>query len=217
MNFVFISASNVERARESSASTRACELLADAVRGEYPDAEINILRLLDYHLTPCSMCGGCIKTERCHDTAFNKIYAALKAADGIFMVCPHYAPFPSKVMILLEKLQEIVFLKSTLDENYKFPLAGKPAGVVAHGGMTEEALPYYEKSLLTPLAQSMASVGLKIQPASEEQKRGVVFGIQSLTLPPGERFVKIEHDWGTIEARLRPLAHAVAAAAAAGG
>lgn len=202
-----ISASNIEPARSHSASMRACLEITSLVEEVSPAAaKVQTLSLLDYDLLPCRMCGGCLKTCRCvRDDAFNRVYAQICAADALFFVCPHYAPFPSKVMMLLEKMQEMVFLTGCQDEQFPFPQLGIPVGLVVHGGQKESALPYYREHLLDPLALSFSSCGFDVIGASEEWKNGAAFGIQSLTMPKGEIFCSIEHDWPAIRQRLQPL------------
>jgi multimeric flavodoxin WrbA len=205
MKITCISASNVEPAREHSASTRACELIRDLAQAE-GDAQVTIVPLIDYEMKPCRMCGKCVEAGKCvHDRAFNQVYQRLAEADAVFVVCPHYAPFPSKMMILLEKLQEICYLNWCQDQGYRTIVHQKPVGLVAHGGQTAEAIPYYKKALLDPLALSFASVQMKVVGAGEQEPNGVAFGIKDLSLTPGSLFVSIEHDWDDIRGMLAPL------------
>lgn len=210
MNILCISASNVEQARNHSASLRTCEIIQDLIQTSFP-AQVTILPLLDVEMTPCRMCGGCVGASRCaRDPEFNRVLAAFNAADAVFMVCPHYAPLPSKVMMLLEKMEEIVFLNGSQDENYRFPPAGKPVGIIAHGGQTSpEAIPYYRTALLNPLANAFRSTGMRVIAAADNAPDGIVFGIRSITLPKGDVFVQIEHDWLLIRTLLTPLVHQV--------
>ncbi len=214
MKILAISASNVEFARNFSASTRACQEISDLIHEKFaPDADVEILPLLDYELNPCRMCGGCFNTLHCtRDAAFNIVLDKMANADAIFVVVPHYALIPSKIAMLLEKMQEMVYLRSCADESYRFVVAGKPTGIIAHGGMSEEALPYYEKNLLSPLANLFASVQMRIIGIDEEHKAGTVFGVKTLELPKGERFVTITHDWPVIRNRFEPLVEKVIAA-----
>jgi len=207
MKITCISASNIERARQNSASTHACRIIQEMVLGQPdPAAEVQIVPLLDYELKSCRMCGKCFETGLCaRDEAFNQLYRQLTSADGIFVVCPHYAPFPSKVMILLEKLEEMLYLKSCADPNYRFTLWQKPVGIIVHGGQTEEALPYYRTALLEPLANALASVHMDVIGAGAEWPRGVAFGIQRILPPDNSIFVTIEHNWAQIEQRLGKL------------
>ncbi len=208
MKVLCISASNIEVARGHSASTRACELVGEMLMEEpLPGLEVEILPLIDYEMVPCRMCGRCLETGKCaRDEAFNQVFTKMQAAQAIFLAVPHYAPIPSKVMILLEKMEEIAFLKWCQDETYHFPLAGKPVGVIAHGGQSApQALPYYKTALLDPLAGALASVGMRPVGAGEEWPNGVTFGIQSLARRPDSVFVAIDHDWEAVRQRIRPL------------
>lgn len=205
MQIVCISASNVECARRRSASTRACQIIAELAAEQVPGAHsVEILPLVDYALNPCGMCGNCFTTGQCErDPDFNRIYAAMGRADAIFLVCPHYSPFPSKLMMLLEKINEIAYLNFCANPEYRSPLSGRPVGLAAHGGQGEEAVPYYQETLLRPLANAFGGVGARV--TRVEGIPGVAFGIRSLETQTDSVFVKIEHDWEDIRARLRPL------------
>ncbi len=208
MKVLCISGSNIEVAREHSASTHACELVEEMLRGEsLPGLEVEILPLIDYELIPCRMCGSCLESGECvRDEAFNQVFRKMQRAQAIFLAVPHYAPIPSKVMMLLEKMEEMAYLNWCQDETYRFPLAEKPVGVIAHGGQSApEALPYYKTALLDPVAGALASVGMRPVGAEEEWPNGVTFGIQSLAKRPDSAFVDIVHNWDDVRQRIRPL------------
>ena len=152
MKITCFSASNVEPARENSASTRACELIRNLAQAEC-DAQVTILPLIDYEIKPCRMCGECLEAGQCvRDTAFNQIYQHLAEADAVFVVCPHYAPLPSKLMMLLEKLEEICYLNWCQDQGYQTIGHPKRLRLVAHGGQTAQAPPSSKTAFLNPLA-----------------------------------------------------------------
>jgi multimeric flavodoxin WrbA len=208
MKVLCIACSNVEAARGRSASTRACELVGELLAEQAPPGlEVEILTLLDYDLVPCRMCGSCLKTGTCErDEAFNTLFSKMQSADVLFLAVPHYAPIPSKVMILLEKLEELAYLNWCQDQTYRFPLAGKPVGLIAHGGQSApEALPYYKTALLDPLAGAAASVGMRLVGAGEAWPNGVTFGVREIVKRPDAIFVDIEHDWEAVRERIRPL------------
>ena len=208
MKVLCISASNIEVARQHSASTHAC-MLVEEILGEesLPLLEVEILPLIDYELVPCRMCGKCLETGECvRDDAFNRVFGKMQEAQAVFLVVPHYAPIPSKVMILLEKMEEIAYLSWCQDQAYRFPLADKPVGLIAHGGQPGgQALSYYKTALLDPLAGAFSSVGMQAVGAGEAWPNGVTFGIRSLVKPPGSIFVDIDHDWVEVRSRIRPL------------
>ena len=213
MKVVCLSASNISPARQHSASTHTCELIRNLLAEIQPSIEVEIVPLIDYAMKPCRMCGECLPTLRCsQDEDFNQVHDRLQSAEAVFLVCPHYAPIPSKVMILLEKLEEMAYLKYCQDNTSLTPLHGKPIGIIAHGGQTEEALPYYKTALLDPLANAFASVQMRVIGAGAQWPNGVTFGIQSLTQPPGSIFVAIEHDWQAIRQRIQPMVENVIAA-----
>jgi hypothetical protein len=206
MNIMCISASNIAPARQHSASTHACEIIRDIVHARQPGACVEIVPLIDYELKPCRMCGACFDTGSCaRDEAFNAVYGKLIAADAVFLVIPHYAPIPSKVMILLEKLEEMMFLKSCAEQVYHFTLYKKPIGIVAHGGQSAEAMSYYKTALLDPIANAFASVQMDVVGTGEQWPNGATFGIISISKPADSIFVTIEHDWDDVRARIEPL------------
>jgi len=208
-----LSASNIEPFKDRSASTRTCELVRDSVMAKQSDAEVSILPLIDYEVKPCRMCGKCLDAGQCvRDDAFNAVYYALKETDRIFIVCPQYATIPAKLVMLLEKFQEISYLNWCADNSYEFPLTHKPVGLIVHGGQTEEALPQYKVNLLAPLASILRSVGMQVVGVDEDWLDGIAFGITSLTMPQDSIFVKIEHDWGMVHQRVEPLVEKVLSA-----
>jgi multimeric flavodoxin WrbA len=203
-----ISASNVENARQNSASTYTCELVCAILKDAHPgdEVKVEIIPLIDYEPVPCRMCGNCFVNGECsHDPAFNQVYSNLREADAIFLVCPHYAPIPSKLVMILEKMEEMVFLNYCANPDYHFPLHNKPVGIIAHGGQTEAALPYYRTALLKPLAQALGAAQMRVIELDAENPLGVVFGIKSISAQTDSIFVKIEHDWDTIRNRIVPL------------
>lgn len=212
MRLLCISAANVEPFRQQSASTHAC-LMAAELAARHAAVECEILALIDYELNPCRMCGSCLDSERCcRDAAFNQVYHRMQSADAVLLVVPQYAPIPSKVAMLCEKLQEITFLNYCRDEQYRGPLYQKPLAVAAHGGQTNEALPYYYQSLATPVAKALAGVGMRVVGASDKMPYGAAFGIRSLQMPAEGIFCTIEHDWEDVRSRLTPLVENLIAA-----
>ena len=207
MKIICVSASNVEQARPNSASTHTCELIREILLAKPSlHAEVEIVPLVDYGLTPCNMCGKCFETGRCNDDKqFNLIFEKLIGADGLFFVVPHYATIPSKLVMLLEKLEEIMYLKTYDDPDYRSPLYKKPVGIIAHGGQTEEAISYYKSALLDPMATALTSVQMQVVGASEKWPYGVAFGVKNISKRPDSIFVEIEHDWSSIQERIRPL------------
>ncbi len=205
MKILCISASNIEPASEHSASTRTCDLIREMILADF-NAHVDILCLMDYEMNPCRMCGKCFETGSCvRDQAFNHIYQSFVDADAVFVVCPHYAPLPSKLMMMLEKMEEICYLNWCQDQKYQTIVFEKPIGLVAHGGQPTQAASYYISTLLDPLALAFSSIQMKVIGCGEQSPNGVVFGVKNLRLVPDSIFVEIEHDWEDIRSRLTPL------------
>lgn len=215
MKVACISAANIEVARQHSASVHACELVRDLLHEELPEAGIEIIPLIDYEMKPCRMCGKCLETQRCtRDDAFNQVFEKMIAADGVIVVVPHYAPLPSKLMILFEKMEEIAFLNWCANANYRFPLHQKLSGVIGHGGQqgTDEVLAYYQRTLVEPVSMALSSVSMRVIGAGAQAPNGVTFGIRSIDKREDSIFVDIQHDWDEVRRRIVPLVHNMAAA-----
>lgn len=207
-----IAASNVKGMGERSASIRTCRLVGELIADRVPaGAIVETIEMAGYDLRPCVMCGQCVKEGRCiYDSAFNSVFEKLKRSDALFVVVPHYAPIPSKLMMLFEKLQELAFLYY-LSKKSGYPLAGKPVGIIAHGGQPEsaETLNYYKTELLKPVANSLASVGIKIIGAGQEWPHGITFGITDMIQNEEKLLPDFTHDWELIRSRVAPLVEAV--------
>jgi len=207
-----IAASNVQRRGSNSTSTRVCGLVKDLISKRVGEqAQVEVIALSDFELKPCVMCGECANTARCiYDHAFNEIFAKISQSDALFIVVPHYAPIPAKLMMLFEKFQEMAFLHY-LAKKKGYPLVGKKVGIIAHGGQpeSEETLTYYANELLKPVANSLASVGMKIIGTGADQPQGVVFGITGMTEQADKLLPEFTHDWNKIRARITPLVEAV--------
>lgn len=207
MKITCISASNNEPARSQSTSTRTCQMVAELLNesGTPGEFQVETLQLIDYNPKPCVMCGNCFRTYRCQrDPDFNSILDRLCSSDGLFLVVPHYALLPSKVVILFEKFEEMSFLNYSHDLASRFGLQDKPVGLIVHGGQTSEALPYYRDALLKPLASIASASTLRVI-NTETDMPGAVFGIKDIQYPVGEVFCRIEHDWQDVRQRITPL------------
>jgi multimeric flavodoxin WrbA len=172
-----------------------------------------VVPLIDYEMSSCRMCGRCVPSQRCaRDEAFNRVFEKMIESDGLFLVVPHYAPLPSKLMILMEKMEEIAYLNWCANPGYRFPLHDRPAGVIGHGGQetSGEVLAYYQRMVVEPVAMALRSVSMRVIGAGGESPHGTAFGIQSLRKPEDSFFVDIQHDWEDIRHRITPLVQNVA-------
>jgi NAD(P)H-dependent FMN reductase len=150
------------------------------------------------------MCEECMPSNKCtRNPDFNKLTDKLKTSDGIFFVIPHYAPVPSKLIILFEKIEEIFFLNTCQDKKFSFSLSDKPVGIIAHGGMIENYEKYYQENILVPMKNVLRAIRMDV--IEIDDKPGVMFGAkdyneQEKTITPG-----IEHDWEMIKQKVTPL------------
>jgi hypothetical protein len=179
------------------------------------EVQFEIIRLVDFEPSPCIGCGRCFDRDECvHDDAFNFIYRALCQSDALFIVSAHYAPLPAKLSMLLEKIEQLAFLKRYHNESYRSPLFGQPVGIVAHGGATEETYRYYQGLVIDSIWNALSwPVEMKVVGVDEKQPRGVTFPVKTVGKADGSVFPVQEYDWEDIRTRLAPLVDGVIGAA----
>jgi hypothetical protein len=139
--------------------------------------------------------------------AASLVHRVMKLCSGVFAVHRHLTEIRTD-----EQSSQHTRLCCSQDNTYLTPLHAKPVGIIAHGGQTEEALPYYKTALPDPLANAFASVQMREIGAGEQWPNGVTFGIQSLILPSDSIFVTIQHDYQAIRQRIQELVENVIAA-----
>lgn len=206
MKILCVSASNVLRKKAESASTRACEIVRELIAQTGQNAiEVEVISLVDYDVKPCIMCGECLASGVCnYDPSFNAIYSQFQEAEGIFVVCPHYAPIPSKLIMVLEKIEEICYLAYC--SKSEFALKGKAVALIGHGGGTgQEIEDYYRQALLRPLAQAFLACGMDVVGPGETQPKGIVFGVTGIQQRENTVLPDMVHDWDEIRNRMEPL------------
>jgi multimeric flavodoxin WrbA len=197
---------------DKSASTKVCNLIKDTILTDYKEnMSVDVVPLMDYDLKPCILCGACMKTGRCvQDEEFNKLLVTLENADGFFIVVPHYSPIPAKLLMVFEKINEIMYANWLNNPQYQSPLNNKPVGIIGHGGMTEskENLKYYHDNLITPVANTLKALSFRIIKLNETYPNGAPFGLKDdscLKNVKDNIFPEIIQDWSTIEDRIKPL------------
>ncbi|QVK21357.1 flavodoxin family protein [Mycoplasmatota bacterium] len=212
MKVLCISASNTKSKGKNSASTKVCEIIKRIIFKEYnKNVEVNVIPLMEYDVQSCALCGKCSDDMKCvSDSDFNKVFSELTKSDRIFIVVPHYSPIPSKLIILFEKMNEILYGGWIKDKNFTSPLSKKTVGIIGHGGMpeSEDVLNYYHQHLVTPISRTLESLSLKTIGLNEKFSKGVVFGLRDDTCikeTRDELFPQIIHDWPFIEERIKPL------------
>lgn len=211
MRITCISASNTKSLGEKSASVKVGHTIKSIINQVKPDIEVDVLSLMNYELRPCHLCGKCGSNSICpFDEDFNKIYDVLSQSDRFFFIVPYYSPIPSKLMILFEKINEILYANWLNDPNYASPIQNKPVGIIGHGGMVEndQILDIYHERLITPISNTLRGFQLQVVPYNEQFKYGVPFGLtkeEDLYEVEGKIFPNIDHDWDFIQNRIKPL------------
>lgn len=208
MLIVCISSSNIKHAGENSTSLKVCKYIKEIVeRKIYGDIQVEIICLVDFELKSCIGCGRCFSQDKCNnDDEFNSIYNILCRADALFVISAHYAPIPSKLVMLLEKVEQLAFLKRFNDESYRSPLFKKPVGIIGHGGGTEEIHKYYKEPVINSIWNALSyPVEMNIVGVDAEQPRGVTFPIKVVKKVDDSIFPVQEYDWNDIKNRLDPL------------
>jgi hypothetical protein len=213
MHFVCISASNIRHAKNNSTSLKACKLIVELLEEKLKKkVTADIIPLVDFEMEPCIGCGGCYEKDECiKDQVFNQLYSRIKLGDGLFIVSPHYAPIPAKLCILLEKIEQLTFLPRFKNDNYRSPLFGRPVGIIAHGGGTEDIAKWYHMIVADPIFNALSwPVEMDII-SLEKGKKGVVFPVKEVIHDSESPFPIQKYDWQDIRKRLEPLVGAVVA------
>ena len=175
------------------------------------DIQTEIIRLVDTDLQPCIGCGQCYTTNKCAASDdFNSIYAKIAGSDAVFIVSPHYAPIPAKLSILLEKMEQPVFLHWFHDNNYKSVLHKKPVGIIAHGGGGNQwMLRSYKEMVLDMIANALQTVMMDVVGLDEKWPTGIVFPVKTVQKSEKALFPVQSYDWADIENRVTPLVEKV--------
>jgi multimeric flavodoxin WrbA len=207
MKVVCISASNMKSAGENGTSVRVCRIIGKIITKDVKNAQIEIIRLVDVELSPCTGCGDCFKTSRCcNDNNFNNMYAKIVQSDALFIVSPHYAPIPAKLSMLLEKMEQIAFLPWFHDHSYESKVYKKPVGLIAHGGgSNKQTLRSYKGMVLDTISNALQTIMMDVVSLNEEWPNGVVFPIKEVHREDAGVFPIQIYDWTDVESRMTPL------------
>jgi multimeric flavodoxin WrbA len=210
MKILFISCSNVFHKKEDSISTRVCELAAKLVRQQREEILTETLRLAEYKLVNCIFCGRCMDEQQCaYDGGFNTLYPKLCESDAIVFVIPFYSVVPSKLTMLLEKLNQLYYTGWIKHSQAKFSLSGKRCAIIAHGGSilhdNPAAISNYIELLLKPLNYSLQSLGCEMVGTDDREVKGAIFGVTGYGKNPASIFPDMLHDWDEIEKIIAPL------------
>jgi NAD(P)H-dependent FMN reductase len=212
MKITCISASNTKSIGDNSTSTKICNLVKSSIlKGFNESISVDVVPLMEYDLKTCKLCGDCMNSGTCpYDVDFNKVLEKIIEADAVFVIIPHYSPIPAKLIMVLEKLNEIIYSRWLDQPQYQSPFREKPVGIVGHGGMIEKegTLRYYHDHLVAPVANTLQSLSFRIIKYNEDFPYGVTFGLRDdscIKKSENSIFPDIIQDWPMIEHRIQPL------------
>jgi len=198
MKVLCISASNIIH-KEKGISFKICKIALNELRKKYDIIEETIIELKKYNFEPCTGCGKCFFSNRCIiEDDFNLIYGKIIENELIIIVSPHYAPIPAKLVALLEKMEQITFLKWGKDNTYKSEVYGKCALIISHGGGELWALDSYKKMVNDTIANALDTIQIKVIPLNEEWKTGISIPIKKAVFCEESIFPNQEYDWDYI-------------------
>ena len=170
-----ISASNRINATETN-SYRKCKVVLAEASKHISAMHGEIIELQNHVLNPCTGCSMCFNNKRCViDDAFNVIYEKIIACDVLFIVSPHYAPIPAKLCMLMEKMGEIVSVRSSKDKSYQGETYGIKTAIITHGAtaVNEAAQKKKKRILNDPIVVGLHDAQLKIIPFDDEWDTGI--------------------------------------------
>ena len=192
LKILCISASN----RTDTAGTnsyRKCKAVLDEAEKYISDMQSEIIELQNYSLNPCTACSGCLYSKRCAiDDVFNQIYEKIIVCDILFIVSPHYAPIPAKLCMLLEKMGQVVSIRSSKDKSYQGETYGIKTALITHGAtaVNEAARKKKKRIINDPIANALHDPQLKLIPFNDEWDTGIC--VQPIEMNrDGETLLKI--------------------------
>ena len=211
MKVLCVSASNmIHKENRYGASYKICEIVSAEINKKIEGISHSIIELKRQTINPCIGCGECLHTNRCvAKDDFNKVYKEIIGGDIIIIVSPHYAPIPAKLAALLEKMEQITFLKWGKDNSYKSEIYGKPTGIISHGGGEEWALKSYKKMVNDTIANALDTIQLKVVPLNEEWDTGISLPVKKASFAEESIFPYQEYDWEFIMSKISEYAEQI--------
>ena len=205
MKVTCISASNIiGKGAENGTSYEICRIILDEISKSIQEVCGKIIELKNLTVQPCIGCGKCFQSHRCFfDDDFNDIYREIISSEVVFFVSPHYAPIPSKLSALLERMEQITFLHWGKDNSYQSEVYGKRTGVISHGGGEAWALDSYKKMVNDTIANALDTIQMKLIPLNDEWDTGLSIPVEKATFQNGDIFPIQEYDWDFVTSRVK--------------
>ncbi len=204
MKSLCISSSNIlHKGDENGTSYKICEIVSSEIQKRFNNISHSIIELKIRTVNPCIGCGGCFKTNRCIILDdFNEIYEKIIGSDVVIFVSPHYAPIPAKLAALLERMEQITFLKWGRNSSYQSEVFEKIAGIISHGGGEAWALKSYKRMVNDTIANALETIQFKTIPLNEEWNTGISLPIKKALFNDETIFPIQEYDWLFITDRI---------------
>ena len=101
----------------------------------------DFIRMADININSCTSCYKCADEGKCIiDDDFSQVFRRLISADCIFIISPVYAPIPSRLCALFERLTSLLFSTGIINTSAN-PLLGKKAAVFSYcsSGITDDS------------------------------------------------------------------------------
>ena len=205
MNVTIISASNIiNKGMENGASYRFSKIIQNELVNMHPGSNVIIIELKNLSIHPCTGCGKCYYSHRCVlDDDFNMIYGNIVNSDIVFIISPHYAPIPSKLAAMLEKMEQITFLHWGKDITYQSEVYGIKTGVISHGGGGTLALDSYKNMVNDTIANALETIQMKLIPFDDHWNTGISLPVEKVTFKDDNIFPFQEYDWDFITRKIK--------------
>lgn len=169
---LIISGSNNSKTKRNSQSLKVAHRIKQKLN--IKNENIKIIDLREYKIFSCIMCEKCALTKQCNqDDHFNKLYNVMKNNQTIIFIIPHYAGIPSKIIAILEKMQEIFYLQYC--QGNEIHVHAK-IGIIAHGGMSENYSDVYVNNIIQPFSYMVKNLGYEV--INEKIEKPLCFGVK---------------------------------------
>ena len=102
--------------------------------------DLDIIRMADMNINGCDSCYKCGSVNTCAiEDDFASIYSKLAGTDAIFVIPPVYAPIPSKLTALFERLTSLLYATQLMNTDQN-PLHGKLTAIFCYcsSGIADE-------------------------------------------------------------------------------
>ena len=200
MKITCISGSNILNSKAESTSLQLCAVIAQTAARKHISCEIIDLR--SYALSPCTGCGCCFSTRRCHmDAGFNEIYEKTDTVGLYFLHFPPTTPPSRQGKHASGKNGTITFLHWWKDNSYRSELYHLPAGIISHGGGAQWALKSYKAMVNDTIANALETIQCRVIPFDSEWNTGISLPISKIeetdSIFPVQRY-----DWDSIRQKL---------------